>query len=290
MVQTDSIMVDPIIPVLLFPQHIKSTPSHLPLLRSIQVLLNESYSKTYCAHPELFGTTHLRLADPAQLVDIIGENGFTIVLLDVSNVGEYGKAEVEVIATGSVKDFGDGDVEEYSKWSQNLGGSEWAAKDRSRVSDNKNIVKEKEAIRKYEVTAFAVSPNCQARGLGARVLKEIEWLVSSDSYGPRLRHALLDGVARVDGIELKDSDVESLLEGVDLNKLKEFEQSIQVGETLRIEKNMEKPKLVLMGIKELGNEAYYQRRGFKSVWTGTLPVGMWDCKKECSLVYMEKDI
>ena len=51
-----------------------------------------------------------------------------------------------------------------------------------------------------------------------------------------------------------------------------------------------KSKLVLMAIRELGNEAYYQKRGFSTAWTGTVPVGMWDCRKECTMVYMEMDV
>jgi len=72
--------------------------------------------KTYYAHPELFGTTHLReIVEPAQLADIIGEEDFTIVSLRVVLAVADGKTQVgEVVATGSVKDFGDGDVEAHA--------------------------------------------------------------------------------------------------------------------------------------------------------------------------------
>jgi hypothetical protein len=45
-----------------------------------------------------------------------------------------------------------------------------------------------------------------------------------------------------------------------------------------------------MAIRELGNETYYQKRGFNTAWSGTVPVGMWDCRKECTMVYMEMNV
>jgi len=280
-------MADSIVPVLLLPEHIKLTPSRLPLLRAIQTLLNESYTKTYCARPEIFGTTHVRLAEPAQLADIVGDTGFTVILVRVPTV-EDGKARIgEVIATGSVKDFGDGDVESYAQWSKNLGGREWAAKKRGQGLDDKGVEKERGAVRRFEVTAFGVAAHCQGAGLGAKVLQEIEWIVSSNAYGPRGQH-VTDGTARAEGIELQTSETTSQLEGINLDTLKALRKNTNASGFRRDEHDIDRPKLVLMGIKELGNEAYYQRRGFKSVWTGTVPVGMWDCKKECNMVYMEK--
>jgi hypothetical protein len=283
-------MAERILSVVLLPQHIKPIPLHLPFLRSIQTLLNESYTKTYCAHPEIFGTTHLRLADPAQLADIVGENGFTVVLVRVTTVGANEETQIgEVVATGSVKDFGDGDVETYAQWSLNLSGSEWAAGNVGRGHDGKSAGKGQETVPKHEVTAFAVSPHCQAAGLGARVLKEIEWLVSYDGSGKRL-YAKAESAPSIKGVEIRESETRHLLKGIDLDALKMQEKNNEMSNLSRQEPGKEKPKLVLMGIRELGNEAYYQRRGFKSLWSGRVPVGMWDCKQECTMVYMEKDI
>lgn len=76
----------------------------------------------------------------------------------------------------------------------------------------------------------------------------------------------------------------SWMNGIDLDQLK------QVMETQRpdnISQRIVSPKLVLMAIRELDNELYYQKRGFKTVWSGTVPVGMWGCLTECTMVYME---
>ena len=85
--------------------------------------------------------------------------------------------------------------------------------------------------------------------------------------------------------------------GIDVDKLKQSRQSdtrdtlvLQKPASARDASSTKTPKLVLMGIKELGNEEYYKRRGFKSVWAGKVPVGMWDCLEECTMVYMEKEL
>jgi hypothetical protein len=123
--------------LLLLPKHTTPTPPHFPLLKSLQSLLNAAYTATYCAHPDIFGTEHCRIADPSQLADIIGEAGFTIAILHLQDGaegqvgGEYGDAEglsrAEVVATGSVKDFGDGEVESYAAWSGSVSGTQCAA-------------------------------------------------------------------------------------------------------------------------------------------------------------------
>jgi hypothetical protein len=275
-------MADSIFTILLTREFVTVTPAHLPLLKEIQTVLNDSYTNTYCAHPEYFGTSHVRVADPAQLADIIDESGFTLVLVRRSNSG------CEVLATGSIKDFGDGDIESYAKWSKNRGGKEWAMKNASGQSTQDTAEKAQAGERKvlkFEVTAFGVAPNAQAGGLGARLLKEMEWLVSNDGQS-KLHYALSKDLARVEGLEIHDSSTgsSSALEGIDVSKLKSLElEDVENQST-------DEPKLVLICVKELGNEVYYQRRGFKTAWTGTVPIGMWDCKKECTMVYMERDI
>lgn len=291
-------MAETIVPILLLPQHITVTPDHLPLLKAIQTLLNESYTKTYCAQPEIFGMEHVRLADPAQLGDIIGKDGFTVILAHVTPDGPDGKAQLrEIVATGSIKDFGNGDVESYAKWSKNRGGKEWAAtrEDTEQSSaqngetvegdgpKENNVQKGLAAGQKHELTAFAVSATMQARGLGARIIEEVEWLlINRHSWTSTSdRHKRSMPVVQVPG-----SEHAVHVDGFDVDRLREETKGLSGKER---EGLTEKPKMVLMGIRELGNEAYYQRRGFESIWSGTVPVGMWDCKKECTMVYMEKE-
>ncbi|GKZ32477.1 hypothetical protein AbraIFM66950_001930 [Aspergillus brasiliensis] len=284
-----------ILPILLLPEHVTPTPSNLPLLKAIQKVLNDSYTATYCTHPEIFGTSHVRMADPAQLADIIGADGFTIVLVRVTSdgAGQQQPQLCEVLATGSVKDFGDGEIETYAQWSKNRSGSEWEKSQvETRGRSGGTTERRAEEVQKFEVTAFAVSPHCQAAGLGAQVLREIKWLVASDdANGPRLRNITAKNTALIHGLGLSGSATTIPLQGIDLNRQKDLMAGVKIRRTPE-EKihNTAKSELVLMAIRELGNEAYYQRRGFRTAWSGTVPVGMWDCRKECTMVYMEMDV
>jgi hypothetical protein len=86
------------------------------------------------------------------------------------------------------------------------------------------------------------------------------------------------------------------IDGIDLDNLKQsYQQGSQDFDTLTevvldAGVSRKEPRLVLMGIRELGNEAYYERPGYKSVWAGVVPVGMWDCLEERTMVYMEKEL
>lgn len=279
--------MDSIVPFLLLPEHVKLSSSNLPLLKGIQTVLNESYTATYCAHPELFGTSHVRIADPAQVADIIGTEGFTVVLVRVTPSDANETPPVwEVVATGSVKDFGDGDIDTYVQWSKNLSGSQWAAKAGNQEDSGVTPAEtSKEGSQKLELTAFGVSPHCQSNGLGARLLDEIKWLVTDG----RVRDITADS-AMAEGQESLGSASTFPLEGINLNQLKSV---VANGETSKSPQAIEKsfqPKLVLVAIRELGNETYYCKRGFRTLWSGTVPVGTWDCKKECTMVYMEMDL
>jgi GNAT superfamily N-acetyltransferase len=289
-------MAGTIVPILLLPEHAKPNPSNLPVLRGIQTVLNESYTETYCRHPEIFGTSHVRMADPAQLMDIIGPEGFTLILVRVTSTGTDQKPQVcEVVATASVKDFGDGDLETYAKWSKNLGGKQWASKARNeeqiensgqRKEEGKVPEKSREGLQKLEVTAFGVSPHHQAGGLGARLLNEIKWLVASKM----LRGSAANSLPMVEGLGVSDGASILPLEGIDLGQLKSSVTSTEAGRLNQAVQETATPKLVLMAIRELGNEEYYQKRGFRTTWSGPVPVGMWDCRKECTMVYMEMDL
>jgi hypothetical protein len=58
--------------LLLLPGHVHVITFSLPFLVRLQSLLNESYTASYCAHPSILGTKHVRIAHPGQLEDVIG--------------------------------------------------------------------------------------------------------------------------------------------------------------------------------------------------------------------------
>lgn len=147
-----------------------------------------------------------------------------------------------------------------------------------------------EEVQKFEVTAFAVSLHCQAAGVGAQVLREIKWFVASDANGPRLRNITAKNAALIHGLGLSGSATTIPLQGIDLNRQKDIMAGVKIRTPEEEIHDTAKSKLVLMAIRELGNEAYYQRRGFSTAWSGTVPVGMWDCRKECTMGYMEMDV
>ena len=231
------------------------------------------------------------MVDPAQLADIIGADGFTIVLVCVTSDGADQQPQLcEVLATGSVKDFGEGEVETYAQWSKNRSGSEWETQVENRGHSGGTTKQRAEEVQKFEVTACAVSPHCQAAGLGAQMLREIKWLVASDANSPRLRNITAKNTALIHGLGLSGSATTILLQGIDLNQQKDIMAGVKIRTPEEKIHDTAKSKLVLMAIRELGNEAYYQRRGFSTAWSGTVPVGMWDCRKECTMVYMEMDV
>jgi len=94
----------------------------------------------------------------------------------------------------------------------------------------------------------------------------------------------------VEGLGVSDGASILPLEGIDLDRLKSSVTSREVGRLDQAVPETATPKLVLMAIRELGNEEYYQKRGFRTTWSGPVPVGMWDCRKECTMVYMEMDL
>ena len=342
--------------ILLLPPHLtlSDTPSNLPLLTALQSLLNVSYTKTCGAQPDIFTTPFLRIADPSQFADVIGAEGFTVVVVlavknaisgderrgeDVNDKESEGKdaiENIEVVAAGSVKAFGDGDITQYTQWSKNFGGKEWEEAQRKKTAAASEephhhrglppaaVVEQtdqrSEKIRrseiKYEITAFGVSLTQQSRGLGARVLKDIEWLLGSKSEsdtGTAIVPTRLNFAREVDaplfsGV-LRNGSGEQI-HGIDLDKLKEIFNSdnhitdrtggysastpssasdLGLGESCMTgQQQLLSRNLVLICVRELGTEAYYHRRGYVSIWSGPVPVGMWDCKVECTMVYMEK--
>ena len=278
-------MSDPIISILLLPQHLTPIPSHLDLLTALQQVLNESYGKTYTAISEVFDSPYIRLADPTQFASVIGAKGFTVILVRINTVNENGIKLGEIVATGSAKDFKDGHAEAYLQWSQDLNGTERPSNDFEKRS-SKPVSTEAS----YELAQFAVSPKFQAGGLGTRVLQEIEWILSSGLYGPRLESALVKDALTTGGIELGDSFASFPVEGINLNLLKQAETTVPRALSDEEGLGAEKPKFVLIAIQELGTDGYYIRRGFRRIWSGMVPTGTWHCKKPCTAVYMEKEI
>lgn len=228
------------------------------------------------------------MADPAQLQDVIGEDGFTVILV-LTRPGntELDHTTCEVVATCSVKDFGNGDVEAYAEWSKNRSGTEWAQTTQSQERNASGTEQQSQnAADKLEVTAFAVSPQHQALGLGARLLKEVRWLVT----GRRFRSVAANVGPMVQGLQLCDAANTIAIQGIDLNGLQQHSMTKPEGTRSDQPQQDSSPRLVLMAIRELGNETYYCKRGFRTVWSGPVPVGMWDCRKECTMVYMEMEI
>jgi len=53
---------------------------------------------------------------------------FTIILPLIRELSENLEEIVDTVATASVKNFGDGEVEKYTQWSKNVSGTQWLAK------------------------------------------------------------------------------------------------------------------------------------------------------------------
>lgn len=321
--------------ILLFPPHVSPNLTTLPLLTALQSLLNVSYTATYCTRPDIFGTSHLRLADPARFADLIGADGFTIVVFAVKSDPRWyptgnsgvdgtdlnGDAElVEMVATGSGIAVDDEDVRRRAQ--QRVPRAGRAARETEDVGSNSISTASEELDEKlrvlyherqnpdlvHELRAFAVSPEHQGLGLGARVLNTIEWLLGSDSAGvfnfarggdaPPFLGARLSSAFQTEmGGQVHGIDFDVVKSVFDQNKNAEIDgfEAKQLGKDAAngVEKSLRQlgcRKLVLVAIRELGNEEYYQRRGYKSLRTYVLPLGTWGSHAECTAVYMEKII
>jgi len=275
-------------PVLLLPKHVEPTSSNAWLLTQMKDILNLSYAATYCAQPTLFGSDHTRIADLSQIADIVGSDGFTLVLI-LNKTREEDSESIEIAATVTIKNFGDGDINEYFKWTKNIGGKQWADKSKATGKEQQQPSPLVTSTSKPEVTALGVHPNYQKLGLGVTLLKEIEWLLMNFPPGRSVNDGGFDGL-----ISLPE-DVPSLVNpclkedqksvtdyGIDIVALR---QQMTTRQRNRIPRTA-----VLTCVRELGNEAYYEKRGYKTVHTGMVPVGMWDSKKECTMAYMEKQL
>lgn len=254
---------------ILFPKTIRVNGQ---ALQPLQTLLNIAYSKTYCSIPEIFGTSHSRLNKPDDILETLGELGFLILLLTRNDATE----PYHLVATGSVKKF-DRRVDVFAQTSED---GIWKPKD---LQHDKLF---------YELTAFAVSPDAQARGLGVKILHDIEWLLSSsDNTGSRLEAAR--SILPLNRVSIRDGEEVTTLAGIDVQQVRKW--SATSGDYINASLSHAKPdidrsKLTLMVVRELGTEAYYQRRGFKSIWSGKIAPNTWKNHAECTGVYMEKQL
>ncbi len=164
----------------------------------------------------------------------------------------------------------------------------------------------------HELRAFAVSPTHQGLGLGARLLNTIEWLLGSDGVEV-LNFARGADAPSFLGARLSSSSSKNQkggqVHGVDLHELRNAYDRIRNNgvtagvevkgsgkdatdglESLSSSSWERRSKLVLSAVRELGNEEYYLRRGYKSLKSGFLVSGTWGSVAECTLVYMEKTL
>jgi len=181
-----------------------------------------------------------------------------------------------VLATGSVKNQEEGDVETYAQWSKNRGSNEWKTGQlQCRESSGEVTPKwmSAEEMQKSQVTAFVMSPHCQAAGSGARVLREIKWLVAGDANGgPRLRSITAKNAALICGLTLSDSGTTIKPQGTDLNRQKDIVTGVHTRTPEEKIHDPAKSRSVLMAIRGQGKETYYQKRGFSTAWSGAVPV------------------
>lgn len=343
-----------LLPLLLFPPHLAPSTSTLPFFTALQSLLNIAYTAKYCTRPDVWGTSHLRLTDPSKFIDIIGADGFTVIILalkselpqqhhrsdtsagddddDSLDLENDKELVAEIVATGSVKAFDDEAIRIRAQQHWTSPAEQAAGSDNRIATTGSNSIsttseeldgklqalhdERQHPPRVYELQALAVSPAHQRLGLGGRVLKLIEWLLGTDgdqvlnfAKGFDEGSALfVEARLVVSSSSASQRGVEGRVKGIDLDKLKNvFERIMRLdgdagSETKQLERNdahgvgvpslsrLGRRRLVLIAIRELGNEDYYLRRGFKSVGTAMLPLGTWGNKAECTMVYMEKSI
>ncbi|KAG8630713.1 hypothetical protein KVT40_002332 [Elsinoe batatas] len=313
--------------LLIPPTSLLPTPPNLPLLLPLKSLLNKGFHKTHSLRPDIFGNNFVRLRTVEQVSDLPGKDGFTILLLEITDSETNGPGSgtisssldvARIVATGSVTDFGTEAVETYVERSKRKGGRAWEDhQDMKRgevaptsvspegpevnkeqvdgdsftgsENDTPNIdtatpqerssdaigVAERQRVHKFEITAFTVDPDVQAKGLGARVLEEIKWVAARSLYGGKLQKQMQnEDVLRSVWLESEQGMGE--VKGVDLGKLKRMEEA----KTAVVPEDRSKdggqdeelaPEVVLMC----------------TVATGTVPAGMWGTRKDCTWVYME---
>jgi GNAT superfamily N-acetyltransferase len=224
----------------------------------------------------------------SQIADIIGPDGFTVTLI-LNKQGEEIPESFEIVATASVKNFGDGDIKEYFQWTKNIGGKQWADMSGTIRKEQGRIGPSARTSTKLEIAALGVHPDYQKLGLGAKVMKEIEWLLTNFAPGSTTYDGGFEGLIclpkdgpLLEGVCLKQGQESMKVVGIDLDALRQQASTENRGRVSRT--------VVLTCVRELGNEVYYEKRGYKTLHTVIVPVGMWDARQECTMAYMEKQL
>ncbi len=212
----------------------------------------------------------------------MGEGGFTVAVFaargrgDVAGCeGESGSEAEELVATGSVRVVDSSSMRLFTRWAGKPTSGRNSADARSLSTHYDELIVKLEALERerqdqspvYELCAFGVAPGYQGCGVGVRVLEVLEWQVGGAVAGFEERRD-----ERVIGFEV---------EGV---------REVRRGDAERGEVVSARGKMVLVAIREIGNEGYYRRRGYETIGTGVLPVGTWGSKVECTTVFMEKRV
>ena len=143
----------------------------------------------------------------------------------------------------------------------------------------------------HELCAFGILPRHQGLGLGARVLEALEWLLGDEEALELARGGCgMDAAGAGTGLELSNG---GRVYGVDVDEMRRGRgaglQEKRAEEEV-VDGRPRQSKIVLVAVREIGNEEYYKRRGYKSIGTGVLPVGTWGSKVECTSVLMEKGV
>ena len=105
-------------------------------------------------------------------------------------------------------------------------------------------------------------------------MTQLKWLVTSGANGPRLRDITAKNAALICRLALLGSATPTLLQESDLNRQKDIAAGVQISTSEEKIHDTAKSKLALLAIRELGNEEYFQERGFSSARSRTVPVGI----------------
>ena len=307
--------------LLLFPRHLSPTPDTIPLLKSLQTLLNLSFTHGYCSKcPEICGASVTRLADPTKFKDFIREDGFTIALftnIDGDNGGLNTEIVAELVATVSVRVIDEEVARMYSQWA----GWGWAAKSSGAgIVENYTDMSSRQAeiLQKfqmriqewknqppvYEACVQAASPKYQGSRLGARVVGLCQWLVGDEGM-EMLKFARSAGKSG-SGVEASLSTAEGTVRGIDVDELRRVFESREVTDGEKVERGflskeasncsnrslsrLRATRSVIVVVRKLDREELHRKQGMKMVGTGVLPVGTWDNKVECSVAFLEQDL
>lgn len=204
------------------------------------------------------------MTDPAKLADIIGADGFTIVLVRniasesrINSSHDCARCLQRVVGRLPVK----------ARTIHTRNGARTGVAVNGKKSSWKKIEKDAVVQRpssaeqkkwKLEVAAFAMSPHYQAAGSGAQVLSEIKRSVTRDANGAaRLQNIVAKNAAFILDLALSNSGTTIPLHGINLVRQKDIMTAVQARTPKEKIHDPAKSKLMLMDIREPGNETCY---------------------------------